>query len=68
MSKDNIDDIVEENESERDFDAGKKEVKEEEYVQKGLAEFTTFPKQYILLNCNPVIAVPSMGDEKPVRL
>jgi len=39
----------------------------EVYVQKELKEFGKFPKQYILLNCNPVIAVPSMGDEKPER-
>jgi hypothetical protein len=36
-------------------------------VQKELKDFGAFPKQYILLNCNPVIAVKSMGDEKPVR-
>jgi uncharacterized protein (DUF302 family) len=39
----------------------------EVYVQKELKQFGDFPKQYILLNCNPVIAVKSMGDEKPVR-
>ena len=36
-------------------------------MQKELKDFGKFPKQYILLNCNPVIAVPSMGDEKPIR-
>jgi len=66
-NKSNIDDIIEEEESERNFDAGQETVKEEVYVQKDLAAFIHFPKQYILLNCNPVIAVPSMGDEKPIR-
>jgi hypothetical protein len=62
-----IDNVVEEDSEERDFDKAKDVVVEEKYVQKELHEFSKFPKQYILLNCNPVIAVPSMGDDKPVR-
>jgi hypothetical protein len=39
---------------------------EKKFVQMELEDFKDFPKQYIVLNANPVICVKSLEGDRPV--